>query len=81
MPTPGQILVDGDANAAEMLGGAHTGELQDVRRADGTRRQDHLAAGLGALDVVRPRAATLEFDTNRSLTSNRMRRTSALVTT
>ena len=31
---PGQVVVDRDAHAAQMLGGADTRELQDVRRAE-----------------------------------------------
>jgi hypothetical protein len=47
---PRQIVVHGDADAGQMLVGADARELQDVRRADSTRRQDHLAVGLGPLD-------------------------------
>src|SRR5215471_5151426 len=46
-----------------MLGCADTGELQDMRRADSTRGQDHFALGLGALDAT----AAFEFDAGRSL--------------
>jgi len=52
-----------DADARQMLGCADTRELQDMPRADGTRRQDHFALSLGALDTT----AALEFDAGRSL--------------
>jgi hypothetical protein len=56
-------VVDRDADAAQMLGGATTRELQDVRRADGPGRQDDLTVDLGALD----RAAALKFDADGAL--------------
>jgi hypothetical protein len=65
----------------QVLGGADTGELQDVRRADGTRRQDHIAVGLGALDVIRPWAAAFEFDTNCALAVEQDAAHQRLVTT
>jgi hypothetical protein len=42
-----QLVHDGDADAPEMVGFADTRQLQEVRRADGTRRQDHLAHRIG----------------------------------
>jgi hypothetical protein len=60
---PGQVVVGRDADAGQMLRGADTRELQDVRRADRPGRQDHLAVGLGALDHI----AAFEFDADRAL--------------
>ena len=42
-----QFMRDRDADLAEMFGIADPRQLQDVRRADGTCRQDHLARRLG----------------------------------
>ena len=47
-----RFMHDRDTDLAEMLGIAHPGELQDVRRAHRTRRQNHLARRLGPLDAV-----------------------------
>ena len=57
---------DGYADAAEMLGVANPRQLQDVRRADRSRRQDHLARRIGSLDRTAGTAAR-EFDARRSL--------------
>ena len=57
---------DRDADLAEMLGIAHPRQLQDVRRTDGTRREDHLAARIGPLDRAAG-AAARKFDAGRPL--------------
>ena len=49
-----------------MLGVADARQLQDVRRADGTRRQDHLTRRIGSLDRTAGTAAR-ELDTPRAL--------------
>ena len=45
-----QFMRDRDADLAEMFGIADPRQLQDVRRADGTCRQDHLASRIGPFD-------------------------------
>ena len=45
----GQVMEDVDADLAEMLGVADTGQLQQVRRVDGAAAEDDLgAAGAAA---------------------------------
>ena len=61
----------------EMLGCADPRKLQDMRRADGTGGEDHLALGIGPLD----RAAARVLDRRRrGVPSKTMRLTSALMT-
>ena len=74
-----QFMHDRHADAAEMLGIADPRQLQDVRRADRARRQDHLARRIGPLDgsTGPPRENSTPI---ARLPSNRMRCTSALVT-
>jgi hypothetical protein len=64
----GQSMLDPDADAAQMAGVADTGELQDMRRPDGPRREDHFTRGVDPLQPAAPRvldaggAATVEQD-------------------
>jgi hypothetical protein len=59
---PGQRVMDRNANAAQMVGVADAGELQNMRRADGAPREDYLASRIDPLDPV----ATGIFNTDRS---------------
>jgi hypothetical protein len=58
-----QVAVEWDADPGQMLAGADTRELQDVWRADGTRRQDGLPLDLSAPDYT----AAFEFNPDRAL--------------
>src|SRR3984893_13475102 len=59
---PGQRMLNRDADAAEMVGVAHTRKLQQVRGADRTRGQDHLTRRIDPLDPVAARV----FDAYRA---------------
>jgi len=59
-----QLVHDRHADMPEMIGIADPGQLQDVRRADRTRREDHLARRLGPFDGP---AAQRELDARRTL--------------
>ncbi len=75
---PGQRVRDRYADAAEMVGVADPGQLQDMRRADRAAGQDHLGQRVGPLDPCPPRensTPTARFP------SNSTRCTSASVTT
>ncbi len=60
---PGQRVRDRDADAAEMVGIADPGQLQDMRRADRAAGQDHLGQRVDALGL----AAARELDPDRAL--------------
>jgi hypothetical protein len=77
LPDPRQVVVDSDADAAQILGGANTPELQDVGEP------------IDPADRITSRSASARSTTPRRsnspqmarLPSNRMRRTGALATT
>ena len=58
-----QFMHEGHADPAEMLAIADARQLQDVRRADGTRRQDRLAARIGPFHSA-ARTAARDFVRN-----------------
>ena len=58
-----QLMDHRHADLAEMLRVANARELQDMRRADRAGRKDHLAPGVGALDL----AAARKLDADRAL--------------
>ena len=78
LPTPGRACATGDADAAEMVGVADPGQLQDMRRADRAAGQDHLDQRVGPLDLSPPRANSTP---TARLPSSTTRRTSASVMT
>ena len=55
---PRELMMHRDADAAQMVWIADAGELQDMRRADRTRGEDHLGGRVDPLD----RAAASIFD-------------------
>src|SRR5882724_2698196 len=55
-------MLNRDADTAEMVGVAHTRKLQQVRRADRTRGEDHLTHRIDPLDP----AAARVFDADRA---------------
>jgi len=58
LPDPRQRVMNRDADAVQVLGRAHSRELQDMRRVDGAGGEDHFALRIRALD----RLAALVFD-------------------
>ena len=75
-PDTAQFVMHRDAGALEMVGIADAGKLQDMRRADRTGGQDHLARDI---DTLRGAVARI-LDTHRAVPSNSTRCTSAPVT-
>ena len=63
---PRQCVGYRNADAGEMVGVADARQLQHMRRTDRTRRQDHLAGRVDALDCAR-RTVAGEFDSDRAL--------------
>ena len=45
LPTPGQLVADGDADRAQLVGRADPRQLQQLGRADRAGREDHLTVG------------------------------------
>ena len=49
-----QILLDGDAACAQMIRRSNARQQHQMRRADGSRAEDHLAPGMQCLRALAP---------------------------